>query len=278
MNFLGSKFTVLHPRHTRRAPSRTPARGGFTLIEILVVIGVILILIGLFFGGMKKWTESSKRQITVTRIEMLQSALGELEAAGHNQFQQQWFFAPPNAAVFLDASQVGNVTNDIEPPPSTPPSKTIMVAGVPTTLGVDSRYNAMQYMIYPATTSAPPMPGASGGAPTAAYPQFGIMAKLMTLPTVAKAIAALPSSSIASATVKVGTVSVSYPVILDGWGNPILFVPSSGITNVYLNTNTNSWNPVPTVTAPDGRPFFVSAGPDGDFLKGDDNIYSFDPK
>jgi hypothetical protein len=26
-----------------------------------------------------------------------------------------------------------------------------------------------------------------------------------------------------------------------------------------------------------GRPFFASAGPDGDFAKGDDNIYSFEP-
>jgi hypothetical protein len=26
-----------------------------------------------------------------------------------------------------------------------------------------------------------------------------------------------------------------------------------------------------------GRPFFASAGPDGDFATGDDNIYSFQP-
>jgi hypothetical protein len=31
----------------------------------------------------------------------------------------------------------------------------------------------------------------------------------------------------------------------------------------------------PKVVQP-GRPFWASAGPDGDFAKGDDNIYSFE--
>ena len=58
-----SPQAVLSPRRQRRR--------AFTLIEILAVLGVILILMALFFGGMKKWSESSKRQLTVTRLEML---------------------------------------------------------------------------------------------------------------------------------------------------------------------------------------------------------------
>ncbi len=58
------------------------------------------------------------------------------------------------------------------------------------------------------------------------------------------------------------------PVLLDGWGNPIIWVPGAG---VKVNVGATAT----VIKAPDGRPFFASAGPDGDFSKGDDNVYSF---
>ena len=87
--------------------------------------------------------------------------------------------------------------------------------------------------------------------------------------------------------------TVTYPpVVLDGWGNPIIFVPASGLYDiytglVYVNVTIVGTNHISftgslvsvnkPVTAPDGRPFWVSAGPDGNFVLGDDNIYSFSP-
>jgi hypothetical protein len=75
------------------------------------------------------------------------------------------------------------------------------------------------------------------------------------------------------------------PVVLDGWGNPIIFVPPSGLSNVQVNVDStiaaykstgNATLPQSvTIQSPDGRPFWASAGPDGDFIRGDDNIYSF---
>jgi prepilin-type N-terminal cleavage/methylation domain-containing protein len=98
------------------------------------------------------------------------------------------------------------------------------------------------------------------------------------------------------------------PILLDAWGNPILMAPASGLINVWTNctksapalfpppqwggatptTQLQAWvNPLPgggtppsycqkPIVAPDNKPFFYSAGPDGDFTTGDDNIYSFD--
>ena len=100
------------------------------------------------------------------------------------------------------------------------------------------------------------------------------------------------------------------PVLLDAWGNPILMAPAAGLVNVWTNctksagpifmppqwggsvvptTQLQAWAfPIPTsegssqpyyqkpIVAPDNKPFFYSAGPDGDFTAGDDNIYSFD--
>lgn len=90
--------------------------------------------------------------------------------------------------------------------------------------------------------------------------------------------------------------SPATPILLDAWNNPIIFVPASGLRVRLLNgksandptDTTQTWiivspegkvqgngsgNPVVTQV---GRPFFASAGPDGDFAKGDDNIYSFE--
>jgi hypothetical protein len=131
-----------------------------------------------------------------------------------------------------------------------------------------------------------------------------IMAKFAALPDTAKAIQALPGSAMAQFVivptgqpalplyypfpqVPIAAGTSGPPVVLDGWGNPILFVPASGLFDVYTNLIfTNSSNgytgsviPIATpITSPDNRPFWVSAGPDGDFCKGDDNIYSFNPQ
>jgi prepilin-type N-terminal cleavage/methylation domain-containing protein len=91
------------------------------------------------------------------------------------------------------------------------------------------------------------------------------------------------------------------PVPLDAWGHEIYFVPGGGLVNstaasagIPLATPTSStgnglWSSVVnpstgtysigqnSVTSPTGKAFWVSAGPDGDMLMGDDNIYSFTP-
>jgi hypothetical protein len=77
------------------------------------------------------------------------------------------------------------------------------------------------------------------------------------------------------------------PLVLDGWGNPMIFVPAGGLRVTFASRNnapavvtsagvydpTNAGTPNPPIGV---RPFFASAGPDGDFSKGDDNIYSFE--
>lgn len=65
---------------------------------------------------------------------------------------------------------------------------------------------------------------------------------------------------------------------IDGWGNPILFVPSGGLTKVALTATNGA---ATTITSPDNRPFWASAGPDGNVgssltTYADDNLYSFD--
>jgi prepilin-type N-terminal cleavage/methylation domain-containing protein len=107
----------------------------------------------------------------------------------------------------------------------------------------------------------------------------------------------LASNAFASGNWVVDTSSPT-PILLDGWNNPIIFVPGTGLRVRRLNgqktlsptdlsqtwidispegkvKNLGSKTQLPVVTQP-GRPFFASAGEDGDFSTGDDNIYSFE--
>lgn len=60
-------------------------------------------------------------------------------------------------------------------------------------------------------------------------------------------------------------------IILDGWLNPIIFVPAGGL-NGLTEGGTAMSQPL---QSPDRRPFFASAGPDEDFTTHEDNQYSF---
>lgn len=78
-------------------------------------------------------------------------------------------------------------------------------------------------------------------------------------------------------------ISAATPLFLDAWGNPIIFVPASGL---LVRSSVNKAHPnaydqadpdtVLLIQSPDKKPFWASAGPDGDFSSGDDNIYSFE--
>jgi hypothetical protein len=76
--------------------------------------------------------------------------------------------------------------------------------------------------------------------------------------------------------------STPAPVLLDAWSNPIIFVPGSGLlvwskSQGVQDSSTHIWYVKPfLIQSPDHKPFFASAGADGDFSNGDDNIYSFE--
>jgi len=64
--------------------------------------------------------------------------------------------------------------------------------------------------------------------------------------------------------------------VIDGWGNPILYVPGVGATGIK-DAPDPLLSPDRTGTPPNevGRPYWMSAGPDGDYSTGEDNIYSW---
>ena len=274
-------------------PMRRTPRKGFTLIELLVVIGILLLLVGLAVFGLSKVINTQKRAATKITLENLRGMLTEYEMVAKGLGPKRMW--TPNGS-----TAVGDVWNDANP---LTPLKDPLAAP----LGTVARE---------ANTGGTP-------AQTPRYssvPIFNtqlVLEQLLTAPNNKKVQTQFPSSQlleklppglngcfllVANGLPYTGTSEAANPpLVLDAWGNPILFVPSSGMFNVVegdgdmvhiaVPVNPNDTNG--PVRSPDRRPFWVSAGPDGVFgfvdvngngsftkgtdrAGGDDNMYSFE--
>lgn len=225
----------------------------FTLIELIVVMGILLVLIGLVTVGMRALAKSAKEKSTKSALETAKSMLAELQTAGGIADVTAIYssLTPAN-----QIEQPGNVTLDA-------------------------------YL---------------GNAATGRYKSDAVkwtqqvMIKLLAVPANKAVLQKLPTERLLrkpgngpAITPEMQLVSgeIYPPLLLDGWGNPIIYVPSDGLSKVIIGNDLppkdyriKSNEVITPSTGPDkfttGRPFWASAGPDGDFSTGDDNIYSFE--
>ena len=221
-------------------------RGGFTMIEILVAIGVIATLTALLFLGFKYVGKSSRDNLTHTNLQNLRSMLTEYETAGGTMDKlEAGYFEPPN--------------------PKTPDFPDNLTIQAPTGAVVED------------------MPARNG--PTINQTRV-VMGLLLAVPSNQKVLDSLPPDSVSR--------NASGVVLLDGFRNPILFVPRRGMAGVNLQkTGQGKFDkPNQTIVSPgskvikaatsatpailEGKAFFASAGEDNDFSQGDDNHYSFE--
>lgn len=223
----------------------------FTLVELIVVMGILMILIGLVMVGMRALDTSAKQKATKSALETAKSMLAELDTAGGIADVTTIYssLSPAN-----QIEQPGNVTSDAY----------------------------------------------EGGASTGRYKSDAakwtqqVIIKLLAVPANNSVFQKLPTEQLLhkpgngpaiTPEMQVDAQGKPYPpLLLDGWGNPIIFVPSAGLSKVKIGTaNDNRVKSNEVVTPSTGtdkftnsRPFWASAGPDGDFSTGDDNIYSFE--
>lgn len=253
-------------RPTRPAGrARRHGGAGFSLVEILVVVGIIAVLATIASVAFVRLDPSGKS--TKVTLDSCKAMLAELNSADGLTRQ------PP--AVWWDGNRIAK-------PASYPRS--------PGNFGDFWRdpYRDNSNSASPAPAS--PMPVPPPFTEGSAFLDADIvkntnlaMYVLMTIPANNAAVAKLPPRATQKWTTddpeSTAIDERAYPLPLDAWGNPIVFVPASGLTN--LTTSGVSYAPgavapnLPALRAPDGRPFFASAGPDNDLAKGDDNLYSF---
>lgn len=210
-------------------------RPGFTLIEVLIAVSVISILVGILFIAFKSVGNSAKAKQTAATLEVLKTMYAE--------FEQN--FKPPTSTNPIPMIQMlpapTNITADGEDRLNTTRNAIVYthyimyqlqrVPAVRSKLESMSASQLMKWEDLPAQVTAPTSPYRLGDRLEVPGGFYVCIADTTVVP---------PSAGwIIESTIR-GT-----PVPLDGWGNPILFVPSRGLRNAKLaaeSVTTTGWS------------------------------------
>ena len=263
---------------------RARGRAGFTIVEIMTVIAIILILVGMAAIAYKTLDNPTSGRSTKVALDNLQAQLADYEAQAGLRNQPQNMWRKGALVTYKPAAPAFNIWKDQqEILADTGPNGGDVSTGGAARYGWDAIGNTQRvYQI------------------------------IQRVPANKSAITRLPSRQVHGVAeddakpTKLFVTSSSKPwhldppLILDAWNNPIIFVGSRGLAGVALvkkpgKSGADSEkdfdkpdqqvtsvgvfpNLAPTAPTPAGaRPFFASAGPDGNFRTGDDNVYSFNP-
>lgn len=238
---LAQRSRVLSPvaggvQRPHRVP-RPVRRAGFTLLEILIVIAIITILFGIGIYGYRSLEESASKKLTRTTLGSAAGLLKEMNSTGSYARVEgpKDQIPPPFYELGFSLTNPGDVT--------------VGKAGRAKIANDDATVNTPS--------------------------QVRLMKILRSNPKIASMIAGFPSQALLTA--DPGQPARTVPIISDAWDNPLLLVPSGGLKGVNFENGSNNQTITSSgqTTSPANRAFWASAGPDGDFTKGDDNLYSF---
>jgi prepilin-type N-terminal cleavage/methylation domain-containing protein len=276
----------------------------FTLIELLVVIGIIAILATLLIVGIEHLQTTAKKQTTLQILASAQAMFGEYDAAVRPPRNTQVTPCPQNVTNDYYLGVTGGGTIPAQASTATPPADRYSAVAVITTRGFLVKLRAMpvnaaamakmpedEKLTIPSNVTTTVTNTWTVGNNYTAYSTADGVGEVLYNGSPYICIQSNTASTTPDTTPTNGNYWVpivtdtSIPLLADAWGNPIIYVPYRLGTGNALNADGT----IPaaqgilkvggitfTQQSPDGRPFFASAGPDGDFSKGDDNIYSFE--
>ncbi len=276
--------------------SQVRQRTAFTVVELLIVMSIILLLLTFLFLGLNHITATARTRDTRTVLAQAKAMF--------DTYQQQTHLAKlplggPPAPQFWSSG-----TNAVSPIPGTPSP---LALALPTErpsgkgdIGGDNRVDLV-FTNPDGSANGTNDVKISG---IALAQTIWVMNQLASIPENQTIISNLPTTRVKIFTLTVLAAQTSSlvpfaanppniirgPVLLDSWGNPIIFIPSDGLANVtfssqrdatnllklYTVTSTGKNSPTLVPSSPADQPFFMSAGPDGDLGLGDDNLYSFE--
>lgn len=249
-------------------------RPAFTTIELLVAISILVILAGMVFVGFKTIGGGGKTRSTKAALESARAMTAEVDASGGLASLKTIYQAPPLpiTPAYLYA---------FPPLPSPPGANTPTPIPAPMGNISEESYSGTSTNRYTAD---------------AVVRTQLIMKRLLAAPTNRTILSQLPGERLfrwqggtstpptGGMTFDANSKQPNPAMLVDAWGNPLIFVPPAGLGPITVGGNANqiqtSVGVQPaagyTVFAPGASWFWASAGPDGDFSTGDDNVYSFE--
>ena len=273
---------------------------GFTLVEVLTAVAIIAVLVALVFLAFKYVGASAKGNRTTVSLQNLKNMWTEFEHSGGRPIEYADAAGTPNGVygdLYWDpAKKLG------KPLPLDSSNSGVSEGAA----GRFGEYTIRTQRVMRQLLSTPAIKKTFDGLPkdSLLYVQYQsgvkyVVGDEVVVPrgkdqydyyvcNIAPATAAPPGMGW-------GATDHHTPVVADGYGNPIWFIPRGGLGDTPNGVNLVSKgggsydkpnqlivapgavpNPTPPPTKIGKRPFFASAGEDGDFSKGDDNQYSFD--
>jgi type II secretory pathway pseudopilin PulG len=290
--------------------SRPRSQHAFSTIELLIAISILVILAGLVFVGLRSVSTGGKNRATRATLESASSLLTEVEVAKGMPYVKRVYTVKPVAApsYFYAFSPLPKATTPSAPPDAPNP---------PRPTPVDAPLSASGNGNVSADVFAPGAHEIRYQSPAIVRTQL-VMQRILNVSANRTTISQLPTNSFltwagGSTAPTLGPAGERFsfqtmpgtpvryqpspPVLVDGWGNPIIYVPPAGLRGVKFSDDPAVSRVVTSVRVrgdynassttnpraedyynfePGATGFWASAGADGDFTKGDDNVYSFE--
>ncbi len=262
-------------------------RGGFSLVELLVVIGILVLLAAIVTVGLSGVLGRQQDRDTENRLQILESMLDGYANTG-DAGSRSGRGLPPRivpsggtaynggAGVWYSVSDAsyGNAGSDTPTPASG--------ADVDAPIDLTNEQDASGTAFTLNQSEIQSVGRSIAGARTQA-----VLRRLLDVKQNSDIFLDLPASARAASTVfgeieqpriyfsaGASTTFMDPPLLLDGSSGVILYVPPTGVRGLTFEGDT-SWNPATDIlVSEDGTAFFMSAGSDGLFTAADDNLYS----
>lgn len=256
-------------------------RSAFTTIELLVVIGIILLLMGMIVLGFRQWDKMASTKQTRAQLGVCKNLLIEYERTSGFKF-------------------IEGLGPQVQTPNPNPPPATLLIPVYADPNPPQNIYDTKAKLQLTDLTASGSSDMSSHSTGSARYASPAVtdtqqvMGILTRVPGTRAIVTNMPANRLLEAAPgSTGPPRVDQAVLLDGWANPIILVPAGGIVVNVKDPSNPTGQPIAFVVRSTGtfpntpqqlqlhpvttldRPFFASAGQDGDFTTGEDNVYSF---